>query len=172
MYLRVAKKQDTMTNISNSPQEVWKDIQGFEGLYKISSQSVILNMLSHKVLKQTINHEGYCRVALRKNGTNSSHRVHRLVASAFLPNPQNLPLVNHKNEIKHDNMVNNLEWCTHLHNVKEGCKKNRTRDKITKEQLDLMYEMSKTSTLKEIGKHFKFTKTTIHILLSLVHPDY
>ena len=91
--------------------EIWKPIEGYEGIYEVSNYGRIK---SHKykkerILKGCINNKGYYRIALLKDGTETKYYVHRLVAEEFIPNPNNFPCINHKNEIKTDNMVENIE---------------------------------------------------------------
>lgn len=102
--------------------EIWKDIEGYEGLYKVSNLGRVKSLnYNHtgkeKILRPKKERNGYLRVNLYKNGKNKMFTVHRLVAEAFLENPDNLPQINHKNEIKTDNSVNNLEFCTSHYNM-------------------------------------------------------
>ncbi len=90
--------------------EVWKDIKGFEGLYQVSTQGQVKSRRG--ILKPYINHKGYLKVCLSKDGVKYKKRVNRLVAEAFIENPLNLPQVNHKDRNKNNNAVSNLEWCT------------------------------------------------------------
>lgn len=99
-------------------REEWKPIAGYEGLYKVSNLGRVCN--TQKVLKQTVSRKGYARVGLHKNGNLKTIEIHRLVAQAFLDNPNGFPEVNHKDENKLNNMVENLEWCTRKHNVTYG----------------------------------------------------
>ena len=101
--------------------EEWKPIDGFEGLYAVSNRGRVKNLISGKVLKPIINPHGYAAVALF-NGYDKPKQitVHRLVAQAFLPNPDNLAQVNHRNEIKTDNRVENLEWVTASKNIRHS----------------------------------------------------
>ena len=98
----------------------WIDIKGYEGLYKISTDGQILGIKSNKTLKPDINQDGYCRVSLYKDKECKHYSVHRLVAQTFLPNPDNLPEVNHKDEDKTNNYYENLEWCTIEYNNNYG----------------------------------------------------
>lgn len=102
--------------------EEWKDIKGYEGLYKVSNLGNVKNKHS-KLLKPDYSNKGYACVILRKNGVNKKHRVHRLVAEAFIPNPDNLPEIDHKDENKANNEASNLKWCTHKQNM-EAYRKN------------------------------------------------
>ena len=102
--------------------EIWKSIIGYEGLYEASNLGRIRSLKYDKVriLKPGKDECGYLRVVLYKGGKKNFCKVHRLVAEAFIPNPYNLPEINHRNEIKSDNFVENLEWCTHCYNVSYG----------------------------------------------------
>lgn len=103
-------------------EEIWKDIKGYEGLYQVSNFGRIKSVKEfnyQKILKLSKNDArgGYMQVVLCKNGVTKMFRVHRLVAMMFLPNPENLPQVNHKDENKENNSVDNLEWCTMEYNL-------------------------------------------------------
>lgn len=100
--------------------EEWKNIIGYEGLYEVSNKGNVRNVRRNTLLKLSKNYYGYIRVALSKNGIKTWLRVHRLVAQAFLPNPDNLPQINHKDEDKLNNCVENLEWCTAKYNNNYG----------------------------------------------------
>lgn len=109
--------------------EYWKDIAGYEGLYRISSlgrikrcQRKIWNgktfaLFKEKVLTPFIVNSGYYAIKLKLNGKYTHHYIHRLVASAFIQNPLGLPQVNHKNYNRLDNRVENLEWVTAKQNL-------------------------------------------------------
>lgn len=97
----------------------WKPVVGYEGLYEISNNGEILSKTRRKILKQN-NSKGYNRVILSKDGKPQHFLVHRLVAIAFLPNPHNLPQINHKDENKLNNNVENLEWCDAKYNINYG----------------------------------------------------
>ncbi len=105
--------------------EIWKSIEGYEGLYEVSNLGNVRSLNWHltgtiRVLKPRQNGYGYLSVILYKNGKMKKFYVHRLVASAFLPNPQNLPQVNHKDENKTNNSIENLEWCSCKDNINFG----------------------------------------------------
>ena len=96
--------------------EIWKDCKGYEGLYQVSSLGRIWSVRKQRYIKsykKTGKNEGYLEIQLvAKNGKIKYERVHRLVALAFIPNPNNYTIVNHLNGIKDDNRVENLEWTT------------------------------------------------------------
>lgn len=97
-------------------KEIWKEILGYERTYEVSNFGRVRNIRTGKILKPTNDKDGYLQLVLSKNGTRKTVKVHRLVAYAFLPNPQNLPQINHKDEDKTNNKVDNLEWCDSKYN--------------------------------------------------------
>lgn len=114
-------------------EEIWKDIINYEGLYQVSNLGNVrsLNYLRTgeiKLLKQGTNNKGYKCVHLFKNRKGKNYSVHRLVAMAFIPNPDDLPIVNHKDEDKINNNVNNLEWCTNEYNINYGTAMKRSSE--------------------------------------------
>ena len=99
--------------------EVWKDIEDYKGLYQVSSWGRVKNSRTDMVLKfgKSL---GYLQVGLYKNGNCRKYLIHRLVAQAFIPNPHNKPQVNHIDEDKENNRVDNLEWVTSKENINHG----------------------------------------------------
>lgn len=128
-------------------KELWKDIPEYEGLYQISNrgrvksfrQSTKYGKAAEYILKPTVANNGYCQVTLYGAGKRKKFLVHRLVANAFIPNPDNLPQVNHKDEDRLNNAVNNLEWCSALYNNMYGTARLRSIDTVSTpiEQLTL-----------------------------------
>lgn len=110
-------------------KEIWKDIEGYEGLYQVSNLGRVksLKFGKEKILKPCIAGKGYLQVMLVKNGTRKHYYVHRLVGVAFIPNPDNLPEVNHISEDKLDCAATNLEWISHIDNVRHGTAISRGR---------------------------------------------
>lgn len=115
-------------------EEIWKDIEGYEGLYQVSNIGRVkslekyvktgggygLHFLSERILKQGKGSRGYLQVRLGNGKKQKMFAVHRLVAQAFIPNPDSLPQVNHKDENKENNCVDNLEWCSSKYNCNYG----------------------------------------------------
>ena len=98
--------------------EQWREIKGYEGVYVVSNLGRVMN--SHgEVLKSSNNEKGYARVILTLNGRKTI-KVARLVATAFIENPDNKPEVNHKSGVKADNTADNLEWVTHAENIQHA----------------------------------------------------
>ena len=106
-------------------EEIWKDIKGYEGKYKVSNLGNVKSLnynrtCKERILKYGINTDGYLFVGLSKNGIHKNFLIHRLTAQAFIENPDNLPQVNHIDEDKSNNCVENLEWCTAEYNNNYG----------------------------------------------------
>lgn len=99
--------------------EIFKDIEGYEGIYQVSNLGNVksLRFGKEKILKPVKDGKKYLCVILYKQGKHKQYKIHRLVAQAFIPNSQNLPQINHKDEDKTNNQVNNLEWCDCQYNI-------------------------------------------------------
>jgi hypothetical protein len=105
------------------PKEQWKDVRGFENLYKISNKGRIYTNHRHRM--KVPNKRLYINYNLYKKGRLYGFSAHRLVAKHFIPNPQKLPQVNHKDCNKYNNNIENLEWCNNSHNQKHAYKMGR-----------------------------------------------
>lgn len=126
--------------------EIWKDIKAYEGLYQISNSGNVRSLDRYetngrtmilykgKMLSKAISHsnKGYYIVSLSKKGKSTKKYIHRLIAEAFIPNPNNYPCINHKNENKLDNRIENLEWCTDIYNINYGNRNKKASKNISK----------------------------------------
>lgn len=133
--IEIQPNSERWLNLTNLPNEEWKDIKDFEGLYQISNygrvkrlqkilKSYLLNhntnVLKPKICRCQLKHNKYLGVVLTKNGRKYNKQIHRLVAEHFIPNPENKPCVNHIKPVLFnycDNRVCNLEWCTKSENT-------------------------------------------------------
>ncbi len=129
--------------INKMGDEIWKVIDGFEK-YEVSSFGRVRNSITGRVLRYATTNGGYVNVGLNHNYIRKSPAVHRLVAQAFIPNPENKPQVNHINKIRNDNRVENLEWTTALENnihkineMKENNKEITSNQKLKINKLDI-----------------------------------
>ena len=120
------------------PGEIWADVKDFEDLYQVSSLGRVRSKPKYvqcksgrsfyqhaRFIKYCVINSGYCRVLFHRGDKLKSALVHRVVAEHFLPNPQGLDQVNHKNENKQDNRVENLEWCDRFYNARYGTNQER-----------------------------------------------
>lgn len=138
--------------------EIWKNIEGFENLYQVSNYGRVKSLKygKEKILKPFKDKDNYLRVILCKQGKPKLYLIHRLVAQAFIPNPNNYPQVNHKDEVKTNNCVSNLEFCTAKYNINYG-----TRTKKTSKQV-LCVETGKIySSLSEVYRQLGFAQSNI-----------
>lgn len=169
-------------------QETWKEVDGYNGIYLVSNLGRVKSIDHYirnkhdsrslkkgRILKQSMSVKGYLQVSLSKNTKRFSTGAHRLVALHFIPNPQNKPQVNHINGIKHDNRMQNLEWCTNsenqIHAVKNKltnpnyCEKHHN-SKLTNEQVKTarrMHELGWSNII--LSKHYNITATAMSNIL-------
>lgn len=151
--------------------EIWRDIKDYEGLYQVSNWGRVKSLGNGnsknskvRILKTSKNKCGYLYVVLCKDGKVKTYKVHRLVAEAFIPNPLNLPQVNHKSENKQDNRVENLEWISASGNTNYGTRNRRVSEKMTNGKLSkevLQYSLDGTfikefPSTREIERQLNF----------------
>ena len=134
-------------------KEEWRDIKGFEGKYMVSNLGRFKSLNYRRTGKEKIlegypDKDGYLYVQLWKDGKVKNCRINRLVAQAFLENPQNLPEVNHKDEDKTNNRVENLEWCTTQYNIKYGTGIKRRAEKLKGRKLSEEHKKKIAEKLK------------------------
>ena len=147
-------------------EEIWKPIKDFEGYYEVSNIGRVRSLNykrtgKGKILKNIEDYKGYLEVGLTKNGKRKQFKVHRLVAEAFIPNPENKPCIDHINTVKSDNRVENLRWVTY----KENSNNEKTLEKFkgenhhffgkhhTEETKKKMSEAQKGENNHMYGKH-------------------
>ena len=179
-------------------KEIWKNIKGYEGLYQVSNFGKVKSLkrtksngkglvkIKEKILTQNITNWGYYRVALYKNGIRKYYRVHRLVAEAFIPNPENKEQVNHIDGNKLNNYVENLEWNTRIENMNharinglcgQNCNSNYILLKDDNDNIISQYD-SKIKLSKIINiNHGKLLKTfdnnnVNYELIDKINPNY
>jgi hypothetical protein len=164
-------------------KEIWKTIDGYEGLYEISNLGRVKSLsriiqrdgifgnkkIKERIIKPSITNGGYYRLNLINNKIKTSFSIHRLLALYFLPNIYNKPQVNHINGIKTDNRIENLEWCTAKENINHAFKIgliiakngiNHNKCKLnTFEVLEI--RENKNNTLKEISKKYNISISVI-----------
>lgn len=156
-------------------KEIWKDVDGYEGLYKVSNLGRIKsfigwngrNFIQREKILNPCRQKGdrnYYRsvVNLTKNGNKKVWKVHQLVAKAFLPNPYNYPVINHKDGNPLNNCVENLEWCTYQHNIKHALENElciRTINTIDKETLVTM--LNNNFSYDKIAEELGIAKGTV-----------
>ena len=161
------------------PKEIWKDIKDYEGYYKISNRGRIKRLdvidknpkyngnriIKGGLRKSTVQKNGYKSVMLTKEGKSKRFLVHRLVAEAFIPNPDNLSIVNHINGNKTDNYYLNLEWCTYSYNIKHAHNNNliksdkaiKTMQEQNKKQVYCLEQLTLYRCLSDINKEFGYS---------------
>ena len=141
-------------------QEVWKDVAGYEGYYQVSNLGKVRNVKFNRELKACFDTYGYLLVVLSKGGKHRTRTVHRLVAETFIPNEEDLPTVNHKDENKQNNCVENLEWCDSKYNCNYGTRNQKISQGVSKCVIQLSKSGEKikkwnsmTEASKGIGCH-------------------
>lgn len=150
-------------------QEVWKPVNGWEGLYEVSNLGRVRSLHYKKpyIMHPIVDNYGYVRISLVKPNSKKYKRcgVHRLVAEAFISNPDNLPQINHKDENKQNNNVNNLEWCTNKYNCnyRNHCK-NVSASRLGMKFSELHLKNLRNSHAKVQGKRVGQYDTTGKLL--------
>lgn len=158
-------------------KEEWRDIDGYIGYYQVSNLGRVRGVdrvtennrpIKSSLLKPDKNHSGHLRVQLMKKSVRKRFLVHRLVAQAFIPNPNKYPIINHKDENPSNNKVDNLEWCDVKYNNNYGSYKQRMRVLKSKPikviYRDGTYEIWESATVfgKEFGINSSHISDVIH----------
>lgn len=147
-------------------EEVWKDVVGYEGLYKVSNlgrvktlQKQVGRKEPEKILTPSEIWTGYLRLGLRKNGKTKNTYVHRIVAQAFIPNEEHKPIINHINGDKKDNKATNLEWCTYGENSNSS-KKTTSSDRYNSIKVVDNYG-NVFNSYREASRHWNISANTV-----------
>lgn len=157
-------------SLEDLPSEQWVDINCYEGLYRVSSYGRVKSLKRPWVVRDTIlklswDKDGYLQVHLYKNNIPSTQKVHRLVAEAFIPNPNNLPQINHKKEFEKDNNhISNLEWCTQEYNQNYGTRSKRSEDAHCKPLFQYTIDgtfIKKHRSMSDIHRDLGYSKTAL-----------
>lgn len=158
----------------------WKDIDGYDGMYQVSSDGRVRKVSTGKIGKIIIDNRGYSKKAITKDGKTTQYSIHRLVAKAFIPNPENKPEVNHINGNKLDNRIENLEWVTRSENMKHAhesglqtysgyiqLKQREAVGKFTSEDIEEVFDMKKKGmSNRKIAEHFNVAHSTIGAIIN------
>lgn len=153
--------------------EVWKDVAGYNGFYLVSNLGRVKSLITNRILKPQINQKRYVCVRLYNKEGYKHYNIHRVVASAFIPNPHNKPQVNHINGLRQDNRVVNLEWVTGQENVRHSMEvfgtyfgEKHSKAKITEAQVIEMRKMHADGVpVKTIACHFNINWNTLRTIL-------
>lgn len=183
--IRTHKEQlsKRLFKVKNINGEIWKDIVGYEGFYQISNLGRVKSLCrfvvrdsngNKKLKKESVKSflkikNNYPSTVLFKNAIRNHVLVHRLVAEAFVPNPENKPFVNHKDGVRHNNFTSNLEWCTQKENVNHairiGLKKSNGEDnvssKLTNNKVVMIRELDSILNYEEIAVVFGVNPSVI-----------
>lgn len=158
---------------------MWKDIIGYEGLYQISDDGELFSVRSNRILTPNIGMDGYKKAVLSVGSKRKTVRINRLVAEAFVENPENKPMVNHKDCNKLNNRADNLEWVTPLENaihasknglLKGHCGESNSMAKLTDDQVAEIRRTYKKGShhanARILGQRFGVSDSTIWLIAS------
>lgn len=175
-FQKIKYETDRWFNLKNLFNEIWKDIKGYEGLYQISNYGRVKSFPNQKRKSIRILHfrkNGlYFQITLCKNSNQQAVFVHRLVAEAFIPNPNNFPIVNHLDGNPSNNKINNLEWCTQQQNMHHatinGLISSHKWNKLDKDELYTLYVDKKMSP-NDISNYYnkKLSKSAVYRALKI-----
>jgi hypothetical protein len=170
-------------SVIDLPNEIWKDIKDFEGLYEVSNKGRIKSLPKIRfksrnnetlIMKQRLSPRGYMRVNLSSENVKTDFRVHNLVLAAFSPNPDNKPCCNHIDGVKTNNESINLEWCTHKENTRHAIDTglmpilfvNGPNAKLDWEKVGILRSLKDIISKKELALIFDITLGQVYRILS------
>jgi len=136
--------------------EEWKDILHFEGLYQISNLGRVFSYISNRIIKSSLHQSGYYIIKIVKDKKRFNYRINRLVAIHFIENPENLPFVNHKDEVRSNDIYTNLEWCTRQYNNTYG-------DRIAKQSKTLTETWKRRKKEQLLINQLNYENTKQHL---------
>lgn len=161
------KRRKTIAVIENLPNEEWRDVIGYEGLYMVSNLGrvkrlsyVMKNVSGSYVVPEKLrsiqtNPQGYSSLVLWKNNKHHVVTVHRLVAMAFIPNPNNYPHINHLDSDRANPKADNLEWCTRSHNMRWAYDTNNMRSKLNPPRGEEHHRSVRVAMISKSGEQIK-----------------
>lgn len=144
--------------------EEWRNLDFLPSHLEVSNLGRFRNTRTNNILKGWKNPKGYIIVSVSRNNKTETYQLHRLVALAFIPNPNKYPQVNHINGDKQCNKVSNLEWCDNTHNIKEAYRNNLiTTNRLTQEQRDNIVYMRDSLGMKfvDIAKEYGIKESSV-----------
>lgn len=143
-------------------KEIWKDIKDYDGVYQVNNLGKVKSKKNNKeiILKGGQTPKNYKQVELYKNGKCKIFYIHRLVAEAFIPNPNNFPLINHKDENKENNCVENLEWCNNSYNLMYGNTQNNKKREILQYDIDNKF-IRKWNSIMQVERELNIKNNNI-----------
>jgi hypothetical protein len=176
-------------DFNSMDEEIWKDIPEYEGFYQVSSYGNIssldryvkhnhggLRIQKGRIIKQSLNQDGYYCFCLYKDGLSKMVLTHRVVGQVFILNPNNLPLINHKDTVKTNNYYKNLEWCTTQENTKHATEnnlipfgENHGMSKLTNEKVKEIrqkYERNGLYNTYYLAKKYNVSRTLIGLVIN------
>lgn len=151
-------------------REIWKSLEGFDFDYQVSNFGNVRNNDSGNMLTPSPTEKNYLRVCLKYQGKRKTFKVHRLVAQAFIPKPNNYNEINHINHNRADNRVENLEWTTHVKNMFGAYKKGKRNIRYKGTGVALYINGKKIKEYKSVALASEDTKTSASIIHYLINP--
>ena len=159
--------------IDEDPNEIWKDIVGYEGIYEVSNLGRVKRIKGgqNRIMLNSKFKSGYLRTCLTFNSIEKTFRIHRLVATAFIPNPENKPFINHIDNNISNNNVSNLEWCTSQENRNHCVKQNRQASGSSNgnsklKENDILNIRNSSFSVKTLSIIYKVTDVNIYDILN------